>query len=132
MELDTFRIELATRKDVPLILSLIRELADHESMTQDVTADEENLANCLSGPHPRAEVIIGYYGSEVVSYALFFPDFSSFSGATGNSLGRFVCTAKYAAAWHRALNDGAYRQACARAQLLPHRLARNQNQSVGR
>ena len=83
MELDTFRIELASRKDVPLILSLIQELADHELMTQEVTADKENLANCLFGPHTRAEVIIGFYGSEVVSYALFFPDFSSFSGQPG-------------------------------------------------
>jgi GNAT superfamily N-acetyltransferase len=83
MELDTFRIEVATKKDVPLILSLIRELADHELLSQNVTADENNLSNSLFGTQTRAEVLIGYYNGEVVSYALFFPDFSSFSGQPG-------------------------------------------------
>jgi GNAT superfamily N-acetyltransferase len=83
MELYTFKIEVATKKDVPLILSLIRELADHELMSQSVTADENNLSNSLFGTHTQAEVLIGYYNAEAVSYALFFPDFSSFSGQAG-------------------------------------------------
>ncbi len=131
MELHNFRIELATNQDVPLILALIRELADHELMPQSVTADENNLSNSLFGRHIQAEVLIGYYSAEAVSYALFFPDFSSFSGQAGIHLDDLYVRPRMRRRGS-GLNDGRDRQACTGAQLLPPRLVRSQNQSVGR
>ncbi|MBA2703149.1 MAG: GNAT family N-acetyltransferase [Blastocatellia bacterium] len=83
MELDAFKIELATDKDVGLILAFIKELAHEESLSSQVTTDEGNLLHYLFGEQAQAEVIIGYYDSRPVSYALFFPDFSSFAGQPG-------------------------------------------------
>ncbi|MFN2514667.1 MAG: N-acetyltransferase family protein [Pyrinomonadaceae bacterium] len=83
MELDAFKIEFATDKDVALILAFIKELANEESLSSQVTTDEGNLLHYLFGEQAQAEVVIGHYHCEPVSYALFFPDFSSFAGQPG-------------------------------------------------
>ena len=68
-----FRIEPATERDVPLILRLIKALSEYERLAHEVTATEEQLRRTLFGPHPSAEVIIGYAGDEPAGFALFFP-----------------------------------------------------------
>ena len=78
-----FTIRKATAADAPLILTLIRELADYERLPHEVVADEELLKTHLFGKHPAAEVIIGSLGSEPVGFALFFPTFSTFLGHPG-------------------------------------------------
>jgi GNAT superfamily N-acetyltransferase len=78
-----FRIAPATAADVPLILRLIKGLADYEKLTQEVVATEEGLHAALFGPRPFAEVVIGYVGTEPVGFALFFHNFSTFRGAPG-------------------------------------------------
>jgi GNAT superfamily N-acetyltransferase len=79
----TFRIERATERDVPLILRLIKELAEYEKMLADVTATEEKLRHSLFGPHPAADVVIGYAGDEPAGFALFFHNYSTFLGQPG-------------------------------------------------
>ncbi len=78
-----FRIEPATERDVPLILQLIKALAEYERMSADVTATEEKLRQSLFGPRPSAEVVIGYAGDEVAGFALFFGNYSTFLGQPG-------------------------------------------------
>ena len=78
-----FRIEPATGRDVPLILRLIKALSDYERLAHEVTATEEQLHRTLFGPHPSAEVIIGYAGDEPAGFALFFPNYSTFLGKPG-------------------------------------------------
>jgi GNAT superfamily N-acetyltransferase len=78
-----FRIERATERDVPLILRLIKELAEYERMSADVTATEEGLRATLFGARPSAEVIIGYAGDTPVGFALFFHNYSTFLGKPG-------------------------------------------------
>ena len=56
----TFRIEPARERDVPLILRLIKGLADYEKLAHEVVATEERLRQSLFGPHPSAEVVIAY------------------------------------------------------------------------
>src|SRR5206468_3261748 len=51
----TFRIERATERDVPLILSLIKSLAEYERMSSEVVATEAGLRETLFGPRPSAE-----------------------------------------------------------------------------
>jgi GNAT superfamily N-acetyltransferase len=79
----TFRIERATERDVPLILRLIKELADYEKMLADVAATEDKLRQSLFGAHPAAEVVIGYAGDEPAGFALFFHNYSTFLGQPG-------------------------------------------------
>ena len=79
----TLRIERATERDVPLILRLIRELAEYERMSDEVVATEDGLRRTLFGPRPAAEVIVGYAGDEPAGFALFFHNYSTFLGKPG-------------------------------------------------
>jgi len=79
----TLRIERATERDVPLILRLIRELAEYERMSDEVVATEDGLRRTLFGPRPAAEVVVGYAGDEPAGFALFFHNYSTFLGKPG-------------------------------------------------
>ena len=83
MTTPTFRIDQATDRDVPLILRLINDLAAYEKLAHEVTATEEELRRTLFGPHPAAEVIIGYANDEPAGFALFFQNYSTFLALPG-------------------------------------------------
>ena len=76
-------IRVATEADVPLILSLIKDLARYEKLLDQVVATEAILQESLFGASPRAEVIIGNVQGNPVGYALFFHSFSTFLGKSG-------------------------------------------------
>ena len=78
-----FRIIAATENDVPLLLSLIRELADYEKLLREVSATEETLRESLFSARPAAEALLGYEGDAPVGYAIFFHNFSTFLGQRG-------------------------------------------------
>jgi GNAT superfamily N-acetyltransferase len=73
----------ATEDDVPLILSLVKELAEYERLSCEVAATEEALRHWLFGERPVAEVLLGYRGDEPAGFALFFHSFSTFLGKPG-------------------------------------------------
>ena len=77
------QIASATPADVPVILSLIRELAEFERLLSDVTATEADLHRDLFGAHPGAEVLIARMGDEVAGFALFFHNYSTFLARRG-------------------------------------------------
>lgn len=79
----TIRITPATPADVPMILQLIRELAEFERLLHEVQATEEQLTQQLFGPRPSAEVVIARMGEEVAGFALFFHNFSTFLAMPG-------------------------------------------------
>lgn len=76
----TFRY--TEKKDVPMILKLIKELARYEKLEDEVAATEEILEEWLF-EKKRAEVIFPMVDGEVVGYALFFHNFSTFLGRAG-------------------------------------------------
>jgi GNAT superfamily N-acetyltransferase len=76
-------IRAATEDDVPLILSLIKELAEYERLSHEVVATEEVLRDSLFGERPVAEVVLGYVGDDPAGFALFFHNFSTFLGKPG-------------------------------------------------
>ena len=78
-----FRIERATERDVPLILRLIKDLAEYERMSDEVVATEQGLRESLFGARPAAEVIIAYAGDTPAGFALFFHNYSTFLGKPG-------------------------------------------------
>jgi GNAT superfamily N-acetyltransferase len=78
-----FRLAAATIEDVPVILSLIKALADYEQLADQVRATEGDLRAALFGAEPAAEVIIGYAGDEPAGFALYFQSFSTFVGRPG-------------------------------------------------
>lgn len=73
----------AHRADVPLILALIRELAEYEREPDAVEADEELLEQQLFGEHPGAEVVIAEVDGQGAGFALFFHNFSTWRGRRG-------------------------------------------------
>ncbi|MGE5544387.1 MAG: N-acetyltransferase family protein [Bacillota bacterium] len=75
-------LRFANEKDVPLILMLIRELAEYEGLLQEVVATEEILTEWLFAKK-KAEVLIGECGRQPAGYALFFHNFSTFLGRAG-------------------------------------------------
>ncbi len=77
-----FRIRFADKRDVPLILTFIKELADYEKLLHEVSADEATLENSLF-IQKSAEVIIGEENGVPVGFALFFHNFSTFLGKSG-------------------------------------------------
>lgn len=77
------RIRSATSADVPLILRLVCELAEFEREPQAVVATEDLLADALFGANPAAEAVIAEYEAEPVGFALFFQNFSTWTGRPG-------------------------------------------------
>ena len=77
------RIERATARDVSLILSLIKALAEYERLADQAVATDAVLRESLFGPQARAEVAIAYAGGEAVGFAVWFHNYSTFLGRAG-------------------------------------------------
>jgi GNAT superfamily N-acetyltransferase len=70
--------------DVPVILELIRALAEYERMSDDCVATEAKLRATLFGPHPGAEVVLAELGDGTVAgFALFCGNYSTFLAQPG-------------------------------------------------
>lgn len=76
-------IRTATRADAPVILALIRELADFEKLSHEVTASVEALEATLFGPISYAEVLIAEEEGEAAAFCLFFHNYSTFLAKPG-------------------------------------------------
>ena len=76
-------IRHAKPDDLPVIVRLIRALADYEKLTHEVVLDEKLLGEHLFGPKPYAEVLLAEEGGAVVGFALFFHNYSTFLGRPG-------------------------------------------------
>ncbi len=77
------RIEPASVNDVPVILEMIRGLAEYERLLDQCVATEDALRKTLFGPRPAAEVLLAYAGSECAGIALFFTSYSTFLAKPG-------------------------------------------------
>ncbi|WP_010214362.1 GNAT family N-acetyltransferase [Sphingomonas sp. PAMC 26621] len=76
-------IRPATADDVALILHFVRELAEFERAADKVVATEPLLHNALFGAHPAAEAAIASLDGTPVGMALFFHNFSTWTGWRG-------------------------------------------------
>ena len=83
MNTQTLSIRQATRADVPLVLSFVKDLAEYEQLSHLVVATEEVIAEELFGPKSRTEVLLGHIGTEPVAFAVYFHNFSTFLGRKG-------------------------------------------------
>lgn len=78
----TLRLEPATERDVPLLLELIRRLAEYEKLAHAVAATEATLRDSLFVKR-AAEAVIAYADDAPAGFALFFQTFSTFLGVPG-------------------------------------------------
>ena len=79
----TSPVRLALEDDVPVIVSLIRELADYEREPDAVEASEDDIRAALFGPSPAAFCHVAERDGEVVGFALWFLNFSTWKGRHG-------------------------------------------------
>lgn len=77
------RIVPASKRDIPLVLSFIRRLAEYERMAEICVATEDAIEHSLFGDKPAAEVIFAYRGDDPVGFALFFHNYSTFLAQRG-------------------------------------------------
>jgi GNAT superfamily N-acetyltransferase len=73
----------AREADVPVILQMIKGLAEYERLSHQVVATEDSLRETLFGPRPAAEVVLAYDEREPIGFALFFHNYSTFMGRPG-------------------------------------------------
>jgi GNAT superfamily N-acetyltransferase len=76
----TLQIRPAIEPDVPNILRFVHELATYEREPDAVEATEETLARALFGPDPAAEALIAERDGTPIAFALFFHNFSTWTG----------------------------------------------------
>lgn len=66
-----------------LVLSLVRELAEYEKLLHEVQATEADIGAALFGSNPRLFCEIAEWEGEPVGFAIWFFNFSTFSGRAG-------------------------------------------------
>jgi len=80
------RLRPATRDDIPLITSLIRELAEYEKLAHTCVADDASVGENLFGESPAAEVVLAFVEDEAAGFALFYENYSTHLSRRGMHL----------------------------------------------
>ena len=78
-----FGLRAAEPRDLDAIVALIRGLAEFEQLTHLLQVTPEKLRPHLFGDRPVAEALVAESGGEVVAFALFFTNFSTFLAQPG-------------------------------------------------
>ena len=78
-----FEIRKADLEDLPVILELIKALAEYEHLSGEVVATEELLEVTLFGLNSPAEVQIAFDKKQTLGFALYFRTVSTFLGRPG-------------------------------------------------
>lgn len=73
----------ARESDVERIAQLVRELALYERSPEAVKATPEHFRAALFGPQPAAYALVAEAEAEVVGFALYFLNFSTWEGVHG-------------------------------------------------
>lgn len=76
-------LRAAEPRDLPAIVGLIGELAEFEKLRHLLRVTVDTLRPHLFGAKPVAEAVVGEADGEVVAFALFFTNFSTFLAKPG-------------------------------------------------
>jgi GNAT superfamily N-acetyltransferase len=76
-------IRRARPDEAGLVLSLVRELAEYEKLLHEVEATEAMISEALFGSYPRLFCDIAEWSGEAAGFAVWFINFSTFSGRSG-------------------------------------------------
>jgi GNAT superfamily N-acetyltransferase len=76
-------LRAAEPRDLDAIVGLITELAEFERLTHLLDVTPAKLGPHLFGERPVAECVVGEVAGEVVAFALFFTNFSTFLARPG-------------------------------------------------
>lgn len=73
----------ATRDDLDDLHQLILELAEYERLRDAVVSSPADLEAAMFGPAAHVEAIVARVDGAVAGFALYFRDYSTFSGKSG-------------------------------------------------
>src|SRR6202035_3652791 len=76
-------IRRARPDEAGLVLSLVRELAEYEKLLHEVEATEAMIGAALFEPNPRLFCELAEWNGELAGFAVWFVNFSTFSGRSG-------------------------------------------------
>ncbi|MFH1051860.1 MAG: GNAT family N-acetyltransferase [bacterium] len=82
-EKQNIKIRRARIDDEKLLLDFIRQLAEYEKLSDEITANEELIKNHFFSNSKIAECLIAEYNENPVGFAVFFHNFSTFKGKPG-------------------------------------------------
>lgn len=74
----SIQIRAAQPTDTPTLFGLVKALAEYENLIDAVEGTAESLHSHLFGAHPHAEAIVAEVDGDVVGFALFFTNYSTF------------------------------------------------------
>ena len=81
--MNPFAINPVTESDVPVILALIRELAEFEQLAHELEVTADSLREALFGKDAVARSLVARMDGEPAGYAVFYRTFSTFVGRAG-------------------------------------------------
>ena len=76
-------IRRAQSGEAGLVLAFVRELAEYEKLLHELEASEAMIAEALFGENPRLSCAIAEWDGAPVGFAVWFVNFSTFSGRHG-------------------------------------------------
>jgi GNAT superfamily N-acetyltransferase len=79
----SLHIRRARPGEAGLVLSLLRELAEYEKLSHEVEASEADIGAALFGANPVLFCEIAEWHGEPAGFAVWFPNFSTFTGRPG-------------------------------------------------
>src|SRR5262245_41234494 len=79
----TLSIRPARPGEAGLVLQFVRDLAEYEKLLHEAVATEAMIDAALFGTNPRVFCDFAAWDGEVVGFALWFLNFSTFSGKAG-------------------------------------------------
>src|ERR1700734_2869329 len=79
----SLNIRRAHPSEAGLVLSFVRELAEYEKLLHEVEASEAMIDAALFGSDPRLFCEIAEWNGQPVGFAVWFLNFSTFSGRSG-------------------------------------------------
>ena len=74
------QIRKGTPKDVPVLLALIKDLADYERAPDEVIVTEEQLMKDGFGEHPFFHLMVAELNGDVIGIALYYFAYSTWKG----------------------------------------------------
>jgi GNAT superfamily N-acetyltransferase len=84
--MNPFTINPAVESDVPILLAMIRELAEFERLTHELEVSATSLRAALFGERSVAGALIARAEGDHAGYAIYYHSFSSFAGRVGTFL----------------------------------------------
>ncbi len=73
-------IRPATAEDAGLLTTLIRELAEYERLSHELSVTEEDVLRDGFGEHPKFRAVIALWEGHPAGYAVFYDIYSTFQG----------------------------------------------------